>query len=42
MNLVLKDPVFGAYTELFGGLSPAITMGMTGAWSESRSYIFFV
>lgn len=34
-NLALKDPLYGAYTELFAGLSPEITMEHTGAWSES-------
>ena len=40
VNLRLYDPIFGAYTELFGGLSSTITLETTGAWSESRSYIF--
>ncbi|KAL1868306.1 putative secondary metabolism biosynthetic enzyme [Diaporthe australafricana] len=29
---VLYPPVFGAYTELFSGLSPAITMSDSGKW----------
>lgn len=31
---VLYPPVFGAYTELFCGLSPAITVGDSGKWGE--------
>jgi len=33
-NLVLKDPIYGAYTELYGGLSSDITISNTGAWIE--------
>ncbi|KAK2602740.1 hypothetical protein N8I77_009248 [Diaporthe amygdali] len=31
---VLYPPVYGAYTELFCGLSPAITMRENGQWGE--------
>lgn len=31
---VLYPPVFGAYTELFCGLSPAITMSDSGTWGK--------
>ncbi len=31
----LYPPVNGAYTELFAGLSPEVTLEKTGAWSES-------
>ncbi|KUJ18111.1 short-chain dehydrogenase [Mollisia scopiformis] len=31
-KLVLHEPIYGAYTELYGGLSPEINMGRTGAW----------
>lgn len=33
-NLALKDPIYGAYTELYGGLSLDITLATTGAWSK--------
>jgi NAD(P)-dependent dehydrogenase (short-subunit alcohol dehydrogenase family) len=32
---VLYPSIFGAYTELYGGLSPEITIEKTGDWSES-------
>ena len=32
INMVLKPPINGAYTELFAGLSPQITLQKTGAW----------
>ncbi|KIX94936.1 uncharacterized protein Z520_09246 [Fonsecaea multimorphosa CBS 102226] len=32
MRALQYDPVYGAYTELFGGLSPKITLEKTGAW----------
>jgi retinol dehydrogenase-12 len=34
VNLILKDPIYGAYTELFAGLSSEIKPEMTGAWSK--------
>lgn len=34
-TFVLWPSVYGAYTELFGGLSPEVTFEKTGAWSES-------
>ena len=33
-RFMLYPPVFGAYTELFAGLSPVITMEKTGTWGE--------
>ena len=35
INLVLKDPVYGAYTELFAGLSPDVQMKYGGRFSRS-------
>ncbi|KIW31665.1 uncharacterized protein PV07_03277 [Cladophialophora immunda] len=32
MRPLQYDPLYGAYTELFGGLSPEITLEKTGAW----------
>jgi retinol dehydrogenase-12 len=32
--LVLKEPIYGAYTELYGGLSADITPEKNGAWIE--------
>lgn len=32
LNLLLHTPIHGAYTELFAGLSPEITLDKTGAW----------
>ena len=31
---VLYPQVYGAYTELFSGLSPQVTMDKTGSWSK--------
>ncbi|KAE8452786.1 hypothetical protein EG329_013058 [Mollisiaceae sp. DMI_Dod_QoI] len=31
-NRLLHEPIYGAYTELYGGLSPDITLEKTGAW----------
>ncbi|KIX04812.1 uncharacterized protein Z518_05683 [Rhinocladiella mackenziei CBS 650.93] len=31
-NSISYDPIYGAYTELFGGLSPDIDMQNNGAW----------
>ena len=33
-TFVLHPSIYGAYTELFAGLSPEVTMEKTGAWSE--------
>ena len=32
MRILQYDPVYGAYTELFGGLSSEITVENSGAW----------
>jgi retinol dehydrogenase-12 len=32
--LLLHPPIYGAYTELFAGLSPAVSIEKTGDWSE--------
>lgn len=37
INLVLKDPVYGAYTELFAGLSPDVQMRDNGRFSKSKN-----
>lgn len=34
-NFILHPPILGAYTELFAGLSPMVTIEKTGMWSES-------
>ena len=34
-RVVLWPSVYGAYTELFGGLSPAVTMEKSGGWGKS-------
>ena len=34
MSWVLKDPIIGAYTELYAGLSHEIGLDNTGAWSK--------
>ena len=31
---LLYDPIFGAYTELFSGLSPEVTSARNGAYSK--------
>jgi retinol dehydrogenase-12 len=36
--LLAYPPVCGAYTELFAGLSPAVTLDKTGHWSEQRKF----
>jgi hypothetical protein len=33
-RLVTHDPVNGAYTQLFAGLHPSITMANSGGWGE--------
>lgn len=35
VNLVLKEPIYGAHTELYAGLSSDITIHKAGAWIES-------
>jgi retinol dehydrogenase 12 len=35
INLVLKEPVYGAYTELFAGFSPAVKIKDSGLFSKS-------
>ena len=34
-RVVLHPPIFGAYTELFAGLSPEVTIEQSGDWGES-------
>lgn len=34
INLVLNDPIYGAYTELYAGLSPEISMKNNGAFGK--------
>jgi retinol dehydrogenase-12 len=36
-RVVLHPPIFGAYTELFAGLSPEVTIERSGDWGESHS-----
>jgi retinol dehydrogenase-12 len=31
-TLLLHTPIHGAYTELFAGLSPEVTLEKTGSW----------
>ena len=31
--MISYEPIYGAYTELFAGLSPEITIKQSGAWS---------
>jgi retinol dehydrogenase-12 len=40
MNMLLHTPIHGAYTELFAGLSPDVTMEKNGAWSEHMKTYF--
>ena len=37
-KFVLHPPIYGAYTELFAGLSPEVTMEKTGDWGKSYSH----
>lgn len=39
INLILKEPIYGAYTELYAGLSSDVTMEKTGAWIEPWGHI---
>jgi retinol dehydrogenase 12 len=32
-KMISYEPIYGAYTELFAGLSPEITIEQSGAWS---------
>ena len=41
LRFILYPPVMGAYTELFAGLSPLVTMEKTGAWGELLHPLFF-
>lgn len=34
VKLIAYPPVFGAYTELFAGLSPKVTIDKSGSWGE--------
>lgn len=34
-HTILHPPIFGAYTELFAGLSPSVTIEDTGNWGKS-------
>lgn len=34
MKLLEYDPIYGAYTELFGGFSPRITLDGNNAWGR--------
>ena len=40
-TFVLFPPIKGAYTEIFAGLSPSITIKETGAWSECAFHCNF-
>lgn len=33
-TFLLHEPIYGAYTELFAGLSPDVTASKNGAWSK--------
>lgn len=41
-RVVLWPSVYGAYTELFGGLSPEVTMEKSGSWGKSQCNTVFV
>ena len=38
-TFILHPSIYGAYTELFAGLSPDVTMEKTGAWSEYQTFV---
>ena len=38
LRLFLHTPIYGAYTELYAGLSPDVTIERNGAWSKSLGY----
>jgi retinol dehydrogenase-12 len=37
INLILSKPIFGAYTELYGGFSPDLTVENNGAFGKLLS-----
>lgn len=39
--LVLYPSIYGAYTELFCGLAPEVTIEKSGDWGEISSHFFF-
>lgn len=41
-TFVLHAPVYGAYTELFAGLSPDVTAEKSGEWGKFNSYALIV
>jgi len=34
LNMILYEPIYGAYTGLFAGLSLDVTPEKTGSWSK--------
>jgi retinol dehydrogenase 12 len=38
LSFFVYSPIHGAYTEMFAGLSPDVTLAKNGAWSESTFY----
>ena len=38
MSFLSSEAIYGAYTELFAGLSPEITLDKTGAWSTYNAH----
>lgn len=38
MNLLLQEPIFGAYSELFAGLSTDITMKNNGSFGRRSDH----
>jgi retinol dehydrogenase 12 len=40
-KLMLYPVINGAYTELFAGLSPQVTIEKSGSWSTSRNFACF-
>lgn len=38
---VLHPPIYGAYTQLFAGLSPSVRIEKSGEWGESISFLFW-
>lgn len=37
-KILVHPPIYGAYTELFAGLSPEITIEKTGVWGTFRAF----
>jgi hypothetical protein len=37
-RMLTHEPIYGAYMELFAGLSPDITTEQSGAWSRNSSF----